>query len=107
MNFNPDDDSNSMDVAPLEDTSQLGLMGSLDSDFESNLMQELDTGLLMVGDSTSHYIMQLMNIQDPLSKLRELLEIKLQLSLEGYKFFLQGVQEVSYFLISTLNKKLC
>lgn len=96
IHINEDEDSNEMDVDQLEDATHLGLMSTLESDFENNLMHELDSGLLtMVGDSTSHYIMQLMDIQEPLFKLRSLLEEKLQMNLENYKFFLQGVQEVS------------
>ncbi|XP_045465584.1 DNA-binding protein Ets97D isoform X2 [Harmonia axyridis] len=95
IHINEDEDSNEMDVDQLEDATHLGLMSTLESDFENNLMHELDSGLLtMVGDSTSHYIMQLMDIQEPLFKLRSLLEEKLQMNLENYKFFLQGVQEL-------------
>ncbi|KAL3270738.1 hypothetical protein HHI36_021263 [Cryptolaemus montrouzieri] len=89
------EDSSEMDVSQLEDTSQLGMINSLEGDFEDNLMHELDSGLMkMVTDPASHYLMQHMTIQEPLSKLKTLLEERLGIEMKNYKFFLQGVQEL-------------
>ncbi|RZC35344.1 DNA-binding protein Ets97D, partial [Asbolus verrucosus] len=77
-----------------EDSSQLGMISSLESasDFDDHLMQELDSDLMSVEDSHSNLIMQHMDIQEPLSKLRQLLEQRLGLGLSDYSFYLQGAQ---------------
>lgn len=64
-------------------------------DFEDSLMQELDSELMnMDTDSELNCIMQHMDIRDPLSKLKKLLEQRLGVELPGYKFCLQGMQMV-------------
>ncbi|KAK9892472.1 hypothetical protein WA026_020463 [Henosepilachna vigintioctopunctata] len=92
---NINNDSCELDVAELADSSQLGMINALEGDFDDNLMHELDSGLMnMITDPASQYLLQHMNIQEPLSKLKSLLEDKLGMSLENFKFFLQGVQEL-------------
>ncbi|KAJ8956363.1 hypothetical protein NQ318_015101 [Aromia moschata] len=79
----------------LEDPTQLGIMNTLDSvgEFEENLMNELDSDFMnMVPNPQSQYIMQHIDIRDPLSKLRKLIENRLGVSLQNYTFALQGVQ---------------
>ncbi|KAJ8916552.1 hypothetical protein NQ315_000194 [Exocentrus adspersus] len=79
----------------LEDHTQLGMMSSLDSvsEFEENLMNELDSDFMnMVPNPNSQYIMQHMDIREPLTKLRRLIENRLGVSLNGYSFSLQGAQ---------------
>lgn len=97
------EDSNSNDIlqdsisGDLEDTTQLAIMNSLDEvpNFEESLMQELDSDLMNMENSQSdNYIMQHMDIREPLSKLRRLLEQRLNLNLLGYQFFLQGTQKL-------------
>lgn len=103
-------------VTHLDDPTQLGNYISLDldvieqddkytqpfaeiitglPDFEDSLMQELDSDLMnMDTDSESNCIMQHMDIRDPLSKLKKLLEQRLGVELPGYMFCLQGTQMV-------------
>lgn len=83
------------------DTSNLEVMNSMDSeqDFENNLMHELDTDLMNIDSTTSahntaHIIMQHMDIREPLTKLKELLEQRLGVDLPNYTFCLQGIQTV-------------
>ncbi|XP_018567445.1 DNA-binding protein Ets97D-like isoform X2 [Anoplophora glabripennis] len=96
-----EDDSNdsalsgSNEVTHLEDPTQLGIMNSLDgvSEFEENLMNELDSDFMnMVPNPHSQYIMQHMDIREPLTKLRKLIENRLGVSLQNYSFSLQGAQ---------------
>lgn len=73
-------------------------MNSLDgvSEFEENLMNELDSDFMnMVPNPHSQYIMQHMDIREPLTKLRKLIENRLGVSLQSYSFSLQGAQIVS------------
>lgn len=73
-------------------------MNALDgvSEFEENLMNELDSDFMsMVPNPQSQYIMQHMDIREPLTKLRKLIENRLGVGLQGYVFALQGVQIVS------------
>lgn len=75
-------------------------MQSFDSvaDFDQNLMNELDSDIMkIVNESQSHYIMQHMDIREPLWKLKQLLEKRLDLSLTDFSFSLQGFQIVSSF----------
>ncbi|CAH1107518.1 unnamed protein product [Psylliodes chrysocephalus] len=79
----------------LEDPTHLGIMNALDgvSEFEENLMNELDSDFMsMVPNPQSQYIMQHMDIREPLTKLRKLIENRLGVGLQGYVFALQGVQ---------------
>ncbi|XP_074026819.1 DNA-binding protein Ets97D isoform X2 [Leptinotarsa decemlineata] len=63
------------------------------SEFEENLMNELDSDFMsMVPNPQSQYIMQHMDIREPLTKLRKLIENRLGVGLPGYIFALQGVQ---------------
>ncbi|CAH0548617.1 unnamed protein product [Brassicogethes aeneus] len=85
----------SQEITHFEDTSQLGIINTFDSvgEFDQNLMNELDTDFMnMVPDPQSHYIMQHMDIREPLTKLRKLLENKLCVNLPDYAFVLQGTQ---------------
>nr|XP_023016026.1 DNA-binding protein Ets97D-like [Leptinotarsa decemlineata] len=84
-----------LNMGNLEDPVQFGLMNSFDevSEFEENLMNELDSDFLnMVPNHTSQYIQQYMNIQEPLTTLRKLIENRLGVGLQGYIFALQGLQ---------------
>lgn len=75
----------------------LGIMNSLDgvTEFEENLMNELDSDFMnMVPNPQSQYIMQHMDIREPLTKLRKLIENRLGVGLQDYVFALQGVQIV-------------
>ncbi|XP_074026815.1 DNA-binding protein Ets97D [Leptinotarsa decemlineata] len=84
-----------LNMGNLEDPAQFGLINSFDevSEFEENLMNELDTDFLnMVPNHTSQYIQQYMNIQEPLTTLRKLIENRLGVGLQGYIFALQGLQ---------------
>ncbi|KAG5869240.1 hypothetical protein JTB14_000089 [Gonioctena quinquepunctata] len=92
---NDTSNSGSQDIITLEDPAQLGIMNSLDgvSEFEENLMNELDSDFMnMVPNPQSQYIMQHMDIREPLTKLRKLIENRLGVGLQGYIFALQGVQ---------------
>lgn len=82
-------------VADEEETSNLGVL-SLESasDLDDHLMQELDSDLVNLEEEQSNFIMQHMDIQQPLSSLRLLLEQRLGLSFAGYSFYLQGTQMV-------------
>lgn len=61
-------------------------------------MQELDSGLIdMDAESADDIITQHMDIREPLTKLKKLLEQKLGKEFSGYTFSLQGSQSVSYF----------
>lgn len=76
-------------------------MDSLDEvrEFEENLMNELDEDFMnTVPHPHSQYLMQHMDIREPLTKLRKLLENRLGIILRGYVFALQGVQIVSTYL---------
>lgn len=73
-------------------------MDSLDevTEFEENLMNELDEDFMnTIPNPHSQYLMQHMDIREPLIKLRKLIENRLGVSLQGYVFALQGVQIVS------------
>lgn len=88
-------DDHRQDVAL--DSTQLGIMNSLDNvgEFEENLMNELDSDFMsMVPHPQLQYIMQHMDIREPLTKLRKLIENRLGVKLQGYVFALQGVQIV-------------
>lgn len=63
-------------------------------DFEDHLMQELDSDLMNMDDTDpeSSCIMQHMDIRDPLSKLKKLLEQRLGVQLPGYAFYLQDTK---------------
>lgn len=88
METNESEESNN-----LEDNS-LGMINGLEGDFDNNLINELDSGIMnMVGDY-SHFLMQHMNIQEPLTKLKTLIEQRLNVDLTGYKYYLQGLQEL-------------
>lgn len=68
--------------------------------FEDSLMNELDSDLMnMDTDSENNYIMQHMDIREPLAKLKKLLEQRLGLELPGFQFCLQGSLVVSYTLL--------
>lgn len=76
-------------------------MGSFDevTEFEENLMNELDEDFMnTVPNPKSQYLMQHMDIREPLTKLKKLIENRLDTNLHGYVFALQGVQIVSYLL---------
>ncbi|XP_072382201.1 uncharacterized protein [Diabrotica undecimpunctata] len=95
-------------ISALEDPTQLGtlviwyislinegIMNSLDgvSEFEEKLMNDLDSDFLNIEPCPhSDYIMQHMDIREPLSKLKKLIENRLGISLQGYAFSLQDVQ---------------
>nr|CAH7744677.1 unnamed protein product [Callosobruchus chinensis] len=86
-----DDNENSH----LADPTNLGIMNSLDAvgEFEENLMNELESDFMsMVPNPQSQYIMQHMDIREPLTKLKKLIEHRLGVGLQGYIFALQGVQ---------------
>lgn len=73
-------------------------MDSLDevTEFEENLMNELDEDFMnTIPNPRAQYVMQHMDIREPLTKLRKLLENRLGTNLHGYVFALQGVQIVS------------
>ncbi|CAH1118565.1 unnamed protein product [Phaedon cochleariae] len=92
---NDTNNTENQDIITLEDPTQLGIMNSLDgvSEFEENLMNELDSDFMnLVPNPQSQYIMQHMDIREPLSKLRKLIENRLGVGLQGYVFALQGVQ---------------
>ncbi|KAI4454531.1 ets [Holotrichia oblita] len=79
----------------LGDPSQLEIINSLDEvgGFEDSLMQELDSGLIdMDAESADDIITQHMDIREPLTKLKKLLEQKLGKEFTGYTFSLQGSQ---------------
>ncbi|XP_015836567.1 DNA-binding protein Ets97D [Tribolium castaneum] len=82
------------EITTDDDSVHLGMINSLESasDFDDHLMQELDSDLMNVEDTHSSLIMQHMDIQEPLLKLRQLLEQRLGLSLADYSFYLQGTQ---------------
>lgn len=62
-------------------------------DFEDTLMQQLDSDLMNIDtDPDSNCIMQHMDIRDPLSKLKKLLEQRLGVQLPGYVFYLQDTK---------------
>lgn len=93
------------DMITDDESSHLGMMNSLESasDFDNNLlMQELDSDL-MNEDSHSSLIMQHMDIQEPLSKLGQLLEQRLGIELAEYSFYLQGKQLVNFKVSFTSN----
>lgn len=74
------------------------------SAFEDSLMNELDSDLMSIDtDSENNYIMQHMDIREPLSKLKKLLEQRLGLELPGFQFCLQGSVVVSNIFIFGLN----
>lgn len=86
----------------LEESSQLEMMNSLGRVFEDTLMSELDSDLLG-GKSTDEtiedndeFIMQHMDIREPLSKLLQLLEVRLHLDLSAYEFTLQDTQSLEH-----------
>lgn len=61
--------------------------------FEDCLMQQLDSELMnMDTDPDSSCIMQHMDIREPLSKLKRLLEQRLGVQLPGYVFYLQDTK---------------
>ncbi|KAK4878408.1 hypothetical protein RN001_010914 [Aquatica leii] len=79
----------------LEVPSQLEIINGLSdvTTFDDQLLPEFDSDLMsMETDPESNVIMQHMDIRDPLSKLKKLLERRLGLELPGYKFCLQGNQ---------------
>ncbi|KRT78772.1 hypothetical protein AMK59_7171 [Oryctes borbonicus] len=79
----------------LGDPSQLEIINSLDEvgGFEDSLMQELDSGLIDIdADNENDIITQHMDIREPLTKLKKLLEQKLETEFTGYTFSLQGAQ---------------
>lgn len=81
--------------------SVVGIMDALDevTEFEENLMNELDEDFMnTVPNPHSQYLMQHMDIREPLTKLRKLIEKRLGVNLQGYLFTLQGVQIVSNYL---------
>ncbi|KAJ8980386.1 hypothetical protein NQ317_009380 [Molorchus minor] len=83
------------DTCSLEDSAPLGIINPLDSvvDFEQNLMNELDSGFMnSVPNPQSQFIMQHMDIREPLKKLRKLIENRLGIKLQNYSFSLQGAQ---------------
>ena len=68
--------------------ANLELDYTLVEDFNSNLME-------MDGDvEDDGCIMQYMNIREPLSILKQLLEERLGVELDGYSFYLQNIQKV-------------
>lgn len=74
------------------------MINSLDEvgGFEDSLMNELDADLMSIDtDSENNYIMQHMDIREPLSKLKKLIEQRLGLELPGFQFSLQGSLLVS------------
>lgn len=72
-------------------------MISLDNtqDFEEQLIHELDSDMLSSSDSDSHFQMLHMDIREPLSKLKKLLEQKLNMKLTNFVFTLQDTQSVN------------
>lgn len=64
-------------------------------DFEENLMNELDSDIMNMVNPICPYVMQHMDIREPLSKLRRLIERKLNLNLSNFVFSLQDTQIVS------------
>lgn len=69
-------------------------------DFEDSFMQEIDPELMCVdADPEANCIMQHMDIREPLSTLKKLLEHRLGVQLPGYHFCLQGKTVVSIFLM--------
>ncbi|XP_030764284.1 DNA-binding protein Ets97D isoform X2 [Sitophilus oryzae] len=87
-------DSENDGISHLTDPEHLGIIHSLDSvaEFEENLMNELDSDFMNMVDPSSHYVMQHMDIREPLSKLRKLIERKLNMNLANYVFALQDTQ---------------
>lgn len=82
----------------------LEMMDGLDevSALEESLMHELDSDLMSINtDSESNCIMQHMDIREPLSKLKKLLEQRLGLELPGFVFCLQGSQIVPSLLLQS------
>lgn len=75
----------------------VGIMDSLDevTEFEENLMNELDEDFMnTLPNPNTQYLMQHMDIREPLTKLRKLIENRLGVNLQGYVFALQGIQIV-------------
>lgn len=84
-------------IVSLEDASHLEMIHSLDevAGFEDTLMQQLDSDLMNVETNMGNNgIAQHMDIREPLSKLRELLEQRLGVPLQEYSFTLQGNQHL-------------
>ncbi|XP_060534359.1 DNA-binding protein Ets97D [Cylas formicarius] len=78
----------------LEDSSHLGIISSFDgvTDFEENLMNELDSDFMTMIDPSSHYLSQHMDIRQPLSRLKKLLSQRLNVDLTNYIYTLQDIQ---------------
>ncbi|KAB0791441.1 hypothetical protein PPYR_03241 [Photinus pyralis] len=79
----------------LDVPTQLEIIDGLDgvADFDTHLMPELNSDLMsMDTDPEANVIMQHMDIREPLSKLKKLLEGRLGVELPGYAFYLQGAQ---------------
>ncbi|KAF5281888.1 hypothetical protein FQR65_LT14471 [Abscondita terminalis] len=94
----------------LEVPSQLEIINSLSevTSFDDQLIPEFDSDLMsMETDPESNVIMQHMDIRDPLSKLKKLLERRLGLELPEYKFCLQGNQTVGDVPSYTRYLKFC
>lgn len=65
------------------------------SGFDDSLIPEFDSDLMnMETDPEAGIIIQHMDIREPLSKLKKLLENRLGVDLPGYMFCLQGTQMV-------------
>lgn len=97
---NVDEMETTNDISTLEDPTNLGIMQSLDSvvDFDQNLMNELDSDIMKIVSESQNYIMQHMDIREPLWRLKQLLEKRLDLDLTDYTFSLQGTQIVKKYL---------
>ncbi|KAF7267387.1 DNA-binding protein Ets97D isoform X2 [Rhynchophorus ferrugineus] len=82
------------EITQLGDTPHFGMIHSLDSvtDFEENLMNELDNDFMNIVDPDMQYFVQHMDIREPLSKLRTLIEKRVELDLSNYVFTLQNSQ---------------
>ncbi|XP_066255776.1 DNA-binding protein Ets97D isoform X1 [Euwallacea similis] len=80
-------------VTLLNGTSQFEMI-SLDNnaDFEESWINELDSDVLNTTEPTMHSIVQHMDIRQPLSRLRKLIEQKLNINLSSFVFTLQDAQ---------------
>lgn len=67
------------------------------ADFEDSLMEQLDSDLMNIDSlvENSGCVMQHMDIREPLSKLKLLLEQRLGVQLPGYLFYLQDTKMAS------------
>ncbi|GLV36719.1 Ets at 97D [Carabus blaptoides fortunei] len=89
-------------IAQLEDPGGLGIMNHLDhvATLDETLMSALDSNMMSTQkdgeeeevEEEDYSLMQHMDIREPLSTLKQLLEQRLRVELPGYEFWLQNTQ---------------